>query len=80
MCARARSVTKNWRVFAVLLVLVGVATNSQSQPSESRVVHAERTDFGAIFVVDEGPLRVLRFGRVDGDDQSVLGLDDPTRI
>lgn len=61
--------------------VVSVEPPAPPQPPESsRVVHAERTAFGPIFVVDEGPLRVLRFGRADGDDQSAVSLNDPTRI
>jgi spermidine synthase len=36
--------------------------------------------FGEVLVVDEGDLRSLRFGDVDGDDQSTISLSDPAAV
>lgn len=46
----------------------------------SQVVHRQRGRFGTILVVDEGNLRYLRFGSVDGDDESVISLSQPNSV
>jgi spermidine synthase len=42
------------------------------------IVFMEESDFGRIFVVDEGSERHLRFDQWQGDDQSTVDLADPS--
>lgn len=61
-----------------LLCLPGRAP-AQDEPlaPSRRVVFSQRSDYGRVLVVDEGRLRHLRYDFVDGDDQSIIRLDDP---
>ncbi len=43
-------------------------------------MHVEPASGEAIYVVDEGDLRHLRFGSAQGDDQSVISLTDPLAV
>lgn len=49
-------------------------------PLDRRVVLEVRSAEQKIFVVDEGRLRMLRFGSETGDDQSGIDLDDDKRV
>jgi spermidine synthase len=48
--------------------------------AERRVVHSELSAFGYVFVVDEGQMRYLRFDQLDGDDQSMISLENPDAV
>jgi spermidine synthase len=62
------------------LLLAMPALASPGLPNGARVVHVERGAFGGVFVVDQGDVRFLRFGRADGDDQSAISLADPDAV
>ncbi len=49
-------------------------------PRVGKIVHSERGAFDLVLVVEEGDLRYLRFGSIDGDDQSVVSLSDPFAV
>ena len=75
---------------------VGAPPSSRSAPpSERRVEGAARaprtrgtpvvrfdgdSPFGRVLVIDQGPHRVLRFGDMYGDDQSLMTLSEPTAV
>ena len=63
---------------AVLLLAAGVAAGESAAPS--KIVHREPGMFGEILVIDEGEQRFLRFGSVEGDDQSMISLKDPRAV
>lgn len=48
--------------------------------AEPKVVFEEQSAFATVYVVDEGPLRYLRFDSPRGDDQSVIDLRDKARV
>ena len=56
------------------------APDASSIPGAPEVVHQTPGMFGDIFVVDEGDLRILRFGSADGMDQTVIDRSDPARV
>jgi spermidine synthase len=62
-----------------LAVLVGACAGSRAKPL-ARVVHAEDSSVGRVYVVDEGDSRFLRFERPDGDDQSVISKKNPAAV
>ncbi len=47
---------------------------------EQRIVFDQRSPYERILVIDEGPLRYLRFGEVSGDHQSVIDTTDPRAV
>lgn len=49
-------------------------------PSAPQVVFDQRSQYERVIVVDEGGRRFLRFGSVEGDDQSVISLTDPKAV
>lgn len=53
---------------AVALAVVGVAALAAGH----KVVFSGKSDFGTVYVVDEGDRRYLRFDRVDGNNQSLI--------
>lgn len=59
-----------------LVVLCAVG----AQADAPVVVFRERSPYAEVFVVDEGPLRALRFDAIDGDDQTVIDKRDPARV
>lgn len=66
--------------FAPWIPLALAAAAPPSSPHGAREVFAERGAFATVYVVDEGPLRYLRFDSPRGDDQSVIDTRDPTRV
>jgi spermidine synthase len=57
-----------------------VARSLPRPAARSRIVHRAHGRFGAVFVVDEGGRRYLRFGSPDGTDQSVFDPRTPERL
>jgi len=45
-----------------------------------RVVYSAKGLFDTVLVVDDGDIRYLRFGNVEGDDQSEISLSDPDAV
>jgi len=64
----------------VILALMGSATLLAEAPPDTRQVREFASKFGPVFVVDEGDVRVLRFGDPDASDQTVIHLADPDRV
>jgi spermidine synthase len=62
----------------ILAALLAAATAAAGQAP--RLVHTEPGMFGPILVIDEGETRTLRFGSLDGDDQSIVSLADPGSV
>lgn len=66
-----------------MLTLAALAqTSPASAPPEekARVVRSFPSAFGTVYVVDEGPLRSLRFDDPDAPDQSVLDTRRPHEV
>jgi spermidine synthase len=57
-----------------------VAGPEPELPAGETLVYRTEGLFGGIWVVDRGPLRVLRFGGPDGLDQTQLRREDPDRL
>ena len=65
---------------AAFMAGAGSARSDEAEAPEARIVHKENTPFGPVLVVDEGDLRMLRFGSVEGDDQSRISLGNPEQV
>jgi spermidine synthase len=62
---------------ALLLLAAGAARDGAGVP---RIVFDQPSPYARVLVIDEGRRRYLRFDRVDGDDQSMIDLDDPRAV
>jgi spermidine synthase len=65
---------------ALFVTAVSLAAGCVALAAEQRVVHSAKSDFGTVYVVDEGDLRFLRFDQVTGNDQSMIRKSDPTAV
>ncbi len=75
------------RLFVVAaLTAAALGASRQARASDEaladggRVVHREPGMFGDVLVIDEGHFRYLRFAGLEGDDQSMIDLDDPSAV
>jgi len=48
--------------------------------TDPRIVFHERGEYGDVYVVDQGGRRALRFGGVDGENQSEIVVGDPAAV
>jgi spermidine synthase len=55
-------------------------TTAAASPSAPVVVFNEKSPYAHVYVVDEGPLRALRFTDPEGDDQSIFDKSAPDRV
>jgi spermidine synthase len=65
---------------AVTATATGDAPADQAPQPVSRVVHEEPSQFSPILVIDEGDLRILRFGDRQDADQSTISRSDPRAV
>ncbi len=71
------------RLAAIVLFVVASSLASavaEAPTAQRRVIHREPGMFGDVLVVDEGHRRYLRFDRLEGDDQSMINLDDAKAV
>ncbi|MBW2700792.1 MAG: fused MFS/spermidine synthase [Deltaproteobacteria bacterium] len=66
--------------YGLLMAGAGSARSEEPNGPASRIIHEEITAFGRLLVVDEGDLRMLRFGSIDGDDQSRISINRPEQV
>jgi len=59
---------------------LATAANASAAASTPKVVFDQVSAYGRVFVVEDGFRRMLRFGDVDGVDQSIMSLDDPASV
>ncbi|MBI3180295.1 MAG: fused MFS/spermidine synthase, partial [Deltaproteobacteria bacterium] len=60
--------------------MLGLLACAPVRAAEPRVIHVEPAGGEAVFVIDQGDRRYLRFGSAEGDDQSVISLTDPLSV
>lgn len=63
-----------------LTALAQTPPPSASPDTQTRVVREFPSAFGTVYVVDEGPMRALRFDDPDAPDQSVLDVRRPHEV
>lgn len=78
--ARPRENPGRWRRRAPALLACAALVAFAAIAAEERIVHAEKSPFGTVYVVDEGDRRYLRFDRPDGNDQSLILKSNPAAV
>ena len=68
------------RLGSLSLGLVVALTGCLALAVERKVAFSAKSDFGTVYVVDEGDRRYLRFDHVDGNDQSVILKSKPEAV
>lgn len=74
---------RTWRTHgrnAGALVLLGAVVLGARSGAIPHIVFDERSPYARVLVIDEGRRRYLRFDSLDGDDQSMISLDDPRAV
>lgn len=66
-------------IVAVCFLLVAPLAIARDSTTP-RILHTELTPHGYLFVVEENGLRILRFGEIDGADQSMIDPGDPEAV
>src|SRR4029077_18298178 len=60
--------------------LAACARTPPPSSSVARLLFDQTSPFGRVLVLDEGPLRVMRFGTRDGSEQSSIVRDRPGAV
>jgi spermidine synthase len=61
-------------------ILLTFLTHGVIVAADARVIHAEHTRYGHVYVIDRGDTRILRLETLDGDDQSIVSLTNPETV
>ncbi len=61
----------------VAFIVVAAPCSSEARGKGAKIIYEQSSHYEHVFVVDEDGYRYLRFGSVEGDDQSVLHLAHP---
>ncbi len=64
----------------LLLCLMALTILACEDTSSRQIRFDRRSEFGRIFVVDEGDMRYLRFGSLHGSNQGTISLLDPNAV